>query len=93
MHKLWSIVNRISFYREKKDIGICMILLLIHFSYSTRKNLLWFEAAEPEDCKNAPDEVSHEALPTNMCDEVNIALGDFAYRTLCFVSFGKIVRN
>ena len=90
MHKLLVIVKKLE---REKDIGICMILLLIRFSYSTRKNLLWFEAAEPEDCKNAPDEVSHEALPTNMCDEVNIALGDFAYRTLYLVSFRKILRN
>ena len=34
--------------------------------------MVWFEAEEPEDCKNAPDEVSHEKLPTNICDEVSI---------------------
>ena len=33
--------------------------------------MVWFEANEPEDCREAPEEVSEEALPTDICDGVS----------------------
>ena len=36
----------------------------------------WFKAEEPEDCKNVPDEVSHEALPYDICEEVGFVIED-----------------
>merc|ERR1711981_629733 len=38
------------------------------YHYNTRSNMVWFEANEPEDCREAPEEVSEEALPTDICD-------------------------
>ena len=34
----------------------------------------WFKAEEPEDCKTAPDDVSTDELPKDICDGVSITL-------------------
>merc|ERR1711997_1056487 len=51
-------------------ITICHCHYMYHsgYHYNTRSNMVWFEANEPEDCREAPEEVSEEALPTDICD-------------------------
>merc|ERR1712088_278827 len=51
-------------------ITICHCHYTYHsgYHYNTRSNMVWFEANEPEDCREAPEEVSEEALPTDICD-------------------------
>merc|ERR1712110_640022 len=51
-------------------ITICNCHYMYHsgYHYNTRSNMVWFEANEPEDCREAPEEVSEEALPTDICD-------------------------
>merc|ERR1712226_500604 len=51
-------------------ITICHCHYMYHsgYHYNTRSNMVWFEANEPEDCREAPEEVSEEVLPTDICD-------------------------
>ena len=36
----------------------------------------WFKAEEPEDCNTVPEEVSHEALPNDICEKVGFVIAE-----------------
>jgi len=48
-------------------IAICNCQYLYHHMGHSKTNMVWFKVDEPEGCKEAPEEVSSEELPKDIC--------------------------
>ena len=44
--------------------------LCFRSSHHSKTNMVWFKVDEPEGCKEAPEEVSSEELPKDICEDV-----------------------
>jgi len=51
-------------------IGHCQFMYHhLGSSHHSKTNMVWFKVDEPEGCKEAPEEVSSEELPKDICED------------------------
>ena len=63
------ILNQI-FYGKFKTCSSWRVISIFRIEHHSKTNMVWFKVDEPEGCKEAPEEVSDEELPKDICEDV-----------------------